>query len=240
MFVFRASIPDLPYRLAAFEWLRARTEEPGEVLPWQLLKGGFEYQGEKVHLVGPQGVFRPRQMQLPPTILTAPNGPYDDVWGPDETIRYKYPGTDPTHPENVALGRLRAGQIPIIYLIGITKGKYPPTWPAFVEEDHREVLEVSSRVDETRRFDLLPSAAAAFGAAIGGEGVDARREYVTALVKRRGHQRTFRERVVAAYRRQCALCRFRHEDLLDAAHITPDAAGAPSLRTAGPGIDRHP
>jgi putative restriction endonuclease len=28
--------------------------------------------------------------------------------------------------------------------------------------------------------------------------------------------------VINAYRRQCAFCRFRHEELLDAAHIIPD------------------
>jgi putative restriction endonuclease len=43
------------------------------------------------------------------------------------------------------------------------------------------------------------------------------------LVRRRLHQRAFRERVLAAYRRECAFCRFRHEELLDAAHIIADA-----------------
>jgi len=36
------------------------------------------------------------------------------------------------------------------------------------------------------------------------------------------HQRKFRERVLDAYREQCALCRLRHSELLDAAHIIPD------------------
>ena len=51
----------------------------------------------------------------------------------------------------------------------------------------------------------------------------ARREYVTSLTRRRLHQRTFRERVLDAYRRECAFCHFRHEELLDAAHIVADA-----------------
>jgi putative restriction endonuclease len=50
-----------------------------------------------------------------------------------------------------------------------------------------------------------------------------RRAYVTALVKRRLHQRSFRERVLRAYQEQCAMCRLRHYPLLDAAHITPDS-----------------
>jgi len=29
--------------------------------------------------------------------------------------------------------------------------------------------------------------------------------------------------VLAAYREQCSFCRFRHAELLDAAHITPDS-----------------
>ena len=39
------------------------------------------------------------------------------------------------------------------------------------------------------------------------------------------HQRSFRERVLRAYRSQCALCRLRHRELLDAAHIIPDREG---------------
>ncbi|OGR43893.1 MAG: hypothetical protein A2X28_03995 [Elusimicrobia bacterium GWA2_56_46] len=36
------------------------------------------------------------------------------------------------------------------------------------------------------------------------------------------HQQDFRYRVLAAYHSQCAICRLRHEELLDAAHILPD------------------
>lgn len=53
-------------------------------------------------------------------------------------------------------------------------------------------------------------------------GDDARRGYITASVRVRLHQRGFRERVLDAYRSQCALCRLKHRELLDAAHIIPD------------------
>ena len=52
---------------------------------------------------------------------------------------------------------------------------------------------------------------------------EVRREYTTSLARRRLHQRAFRELVLLAYRNQCALCRLRHSELLDAAHIVPDA-----------------
>ena len=51
-----------------------------------------------------------------------------------------------------------------------------------------------------------------------------RRRYTTILERQRIHQQAFRERVVAAYRSQCAMCRLRHGSLLDAAHIVPDSA----------------
>jgi putative restriction endonuclease len=50
-----------------------------------------------------------------------------------------------------------------------------------------------------------------------------RRQYVTASFRRRLHQQAFREQVLNAYREQCSLCRLRHRELLDAAHIVADA-----------------
>ena len=51
---------------------------------------------------------------------------------------------------------------------------------------------------------------------------EGRRAYLTAEVRHRLHQRGFREKVLHAYREQCAFCRLRHLELLDAAHIIPD------------------
>ena len=45
---------------------------------------------------------------------------------------------------------------------------------------------------------------------------------MTNAVRHRLHQQGFRFRVLRAYRAQCALCRLRHLELLDAAHIIPD------------------
>jgi putative restriction endonuclease len=73
----------------------------------------------------------------------------------------------------------------------------------------------------------------AFGAGAVRDERDAiRRAYITAAVRVRLHQRAFRERVIEAYQRQCAFCRFRHLELLDAAHIVPDnqPEGEPEVR----------
>jgi len=50
----------------------------------------------------------------------------------------------------------------------------------------------------------------------------ARRQYVTAVVRHRLHQRGFRQHVLRAYQQCCAICRLRHDELLEAAHILPD------------------
>jgi putative restriction endonuclease len=50
----------------------------------------------------------------------------------------------------------------------------------------------------------------------------ARREYATRAVLQRLHQQQFRRMVLAAYREQCSICRLRHIELLDAAHILPN------------------
>ena len=41
--------------------------------------------------------------------------------------------------------------------------------------------------------------------------------------KQRLHQSTFREMVISAYNNKCSLCELKHRELLDAAHIIPDA-----------------
>ena len=51
------------------------------------------------------------------------------------------------------------------------------------------------------------------------------RAYVERLTKLRLHQPVFRARVLRAYEQACAICRLKHVDLLDAAHILSDAEG---------------
>jgi hypothetical protein len=66
---------DHEIRLAAFRWLSELVTLHGDVLPWTLLSHGFLYDNHRIPLVSPQGIFRPRQLQYPLTIRTAPEGP---------------------------------------------------------------------------------------------------------------------------------------------------------------------
>jgi putative restriction endonuclease len=106
--------------------------------------------------------------------------------------------------------------IPLIYFFGIEKGHYLPTWPVFIVGDDPQNLTFNVSIDDIN--------------SIGSELNDpvenfneGRRKYVTTITLRRLHQQKFRSRVIKAYRNRCAVCRLRHEELLDAAHIVPDS-----------------
>lgn len=207
---------DLRVRLAAFEWLREQVELQGDVLPRTLLAQGFEFEGQRVPLLGPQGIFKPRICELPLSITTIPDGPYADrMDGP--RLRYSYRGTDVRHPDNVGLRKAMELRVPLILFVRLEAGRYMAQSPVFVIGDNPDRLVFD--VDVESRMQVLaedPASAASDSGPI-------ERRYVTSSFRRRVHQRRFRERVLDAYRVQCAICRLHHQELLDAAHIVGDA-----------------
>jgi putative restriction endonuclease len=210
---------DLQARIAAFHWLSEQVNSHGDVLPRKLLEQGFEFQGQRIPLVAPQGIFKPQILDLPLSITTAPKGPYDDYFGRDGFLLYRYRGMDPDHRDNVGLRRVFEMKRPLVYLHGIEPGKYLATYPVYIIGDDPDRLTFKIAVD-----DVLPAleyAPSTITRQI-AEVSDARHAYLTATVKVRLHQRAFREKVLDAYRSQCAFCRLKHRELLDAAHIIPD------------------
>lgn len=207
---------DAAVRQAAINFVLDRIRVHGDDLPYQELRGGFTFRGHQVHLLGPQGIFKPRLLDYPLTISTAPpqagkRAPYDDVWTRDGFLEYRYRGTDPRHPENAGLAVAMQRQLPLVYFHGLTPGHYLAVCPAYVVGDDPQRLTFTVAADA---FDSIGIDDAV--------EVTARRRYTTRLVRQRLHQADFRLRVLAAYRRQCAMCRLRHVALLDAAHIMGD------------------
>jgi putative restriction endonuclease len=210
-------------RLEAFEWLRRQVDLHGDVLPWALLSRGFDFDGERVPLVSQQGIFKPRILpEVPLSIRTSPGGPYSDAFGSDGLLRYAYRGTDPEHAENCGLRAAMARKIPLIYFHGILEGKYLAAWPVFVVGDDRSGLRFTVALDDAQHVSEGLGDRRGEAADAAELNATARRSYITATLRVRLHQRSFRERVLLAYRQQCALCRLRHEELLDAAHIIAD------------------
>ena len=208
---------DHSVRITAFNWLSEQVIIHGDVLPRKLLEKGFIFNDERVPLISPQGIFKPRILELPLTINTAPHGPYDDSFDVNGVLLYKYRGTDPQHRDNVGLRKAMQDRIPLIYFHGVVPSKYLAVWPVYIVHDDPANLTFRVLADDASTVSTETQLEGSVS-----EGADARRAYITSAVKIRLHQRGFREKVLAAYRTQCSLCRLKHAELLDAAHIIPD------------------
>jgi putative restriction endonuclease len=209
---------DFELRLALFDHVKRLADHGGGQVSSQLLNQGMLFRGERVPIWSQQkGIFRPallRDFGAALTIQTSFDSPYDDF---DDQARerlvYRYRGTDPDHPDNVAIRRAMELGRPLLYLIAIAPGQYEPVFPATIVADRPADL----------AFDLVADVATRIP--VPGEdpminiGLKA---YATQIVKRRLHQARFRYAVLQAYQRRCSMCRLAHVPLLEAAHILPD------------------
>jgi putative restriction endonuclease len=208
---------DIAVRLAAFNWLSEQVQYHGDVLPRKILETGFIFENERIPLLSPQGIFKPKKLDLVLSITTTPEGPYKDSFSKDGFLLYKYRGTDPSYWDNKALRNTYRQNRPLIFFHGIIPGKYLAVWPVYIIEDNPTNLFFKVTVDDMQSVNLSMNSATFVS-----ESDNARREYITRSVRQRLHQQGFREKVLTAYRDCCSLCRLKHRELLDAAHIIPD------------------
>jgi putative restriction endonuclease len=210
---------DFELRLAVFDHVRRLSDAGGGYVSARTLNEGLTFQGARVPLWNQQkGIFRPavlRDFGAALSIQTAYDGPYDDH---DDRVNnrivYKYRGTDPKHADNVAVRRAMELGRPVLYLVGVAPGKYTATFPWYVVGDRPDDLAFELVTDAAGRDIVAADANPLVNIGL--------KEYATRMVKQRLHQDRFRFSVLAAYQKQCAMCRLRHEPLLDAAHIIPD------------------
>lgn len=185
----------------------------GDEIPRKSLEEGVLVDGERIQWISQQGIVKPRSMDLALSITTSPKNPYRDEVGDDGFILYHYQGDDPQRYDNRAVREAGLAGAPLVYFHGLRPGFYQAFWPAYVQHDDPDAKMFHIAIDEPQvlRPDLSP------------EVVDeVHRRYTTSLARRRLHQSEFRERVLSAYATRCAICRLRHRELLDAAHILPD------------------
>ncbi len=209
-------------RRRAFDFLQSAVDRYGEVLHWQVLTKSFSYKGELVPLIGASGIWKPKVFEsVPISIATAPPkpnrpAPYDDGMDSKGRLAYRYRGEDPWHRDNVGLRTALLKSVPLIYFFGIEKSEYLATWPVFVVGDDPQKLTFNISIDDK-------AVVSGSDVVITDHASEARREYVTTVTLRRLHQQKFRARVIRAYKSRCAVCRLKHVELLDAAHILPDS-----------------
>lgn len=203
---------DQAIRKAAMSWLDQRPQPRVD----QAWLSNFEYEGVRLPLMDRQrGIRKPAGMQAAlaiRTVYTDPRHPppYADTIGPDGLQRYMYRGDDPMHSENVALRNAMAAKLPLIWFVGVAPGQYEPLYPVWIVGDEPEALQFALAVDPAQRF-----------LDVGVEDIELRR-YSETLTKTRLHQRIFRTQVLLAYEGKCSVCRLKHSELLDAAHIIAD------------------
>ena len=215
---------DWQIRIAAFAYLnRLRDAAAGGPLRLTDLQSGFPFEGGRIPLINPRkGIWRPHQLGEGPalSITTAPRRAgrtpaYDDQVGANTGwFEYRYEGDDPGTWTNRAVRLAREWHRPLIYFYGQAPGWYDAIYPSYIQADDPDRLTFHVAVD-VGDVDLTLETPDEVPLVV-------RRAYATVEVKKRLHQHRFRQLVVAAYRTRCAICRIRHNPLLDAAHILPD------------------
>lgn len=207
---------DTEVRAAAFTRVQELRRLYGSRIPRHELMGGVTYRGERIPLWNSmKGIFKPGVLGRNGAALsvqTSADSPYADFH--DEQAGqfiYKYRGTNPNHSDNVALRVAMERGKPLIYFVAVDPGFYDAILPVYVVGDQPAQLQFALAADQPSALTTAVDAVAAV-----------RREYVTRAVMERLHRQHFRRIVLHAYRDQCAICRIRHVELLDAAHILAD------------------
>lgn len=236
-------------RIQAIQWLQKQCDRYQDVLPRAILESGFDHEGQQVRLIGAQGIWFPKGWSMPVSITTTYHSPYQDKIWDNGLIYYRYRGKDPMHRDNDGLRNTMRKQTPLIYFHGIRVSYYTAMYPVYIVGDDPDNLTFTVAVDElstafrivqaeTDRvgnsvsYELLepqetehsqePAALAPEPAFKPDRNLELRRAYITRETKQRLFQSAFRDIVLTAYKDQCAFCRLRHRELLDAAHIIPD------------------
>ena len=187
-----------------------------------LLERGFTYEGHRVPLLGPQGIFKPRvTTSIPLSITTVPvvegeARPYDDAFGQDGLLRYRYRGNGP-------FASRECGFAPGYGTTGATH-LLPRhrAWPlcARVAHFHRRRRSNAADVHGERGRTLIHQPRQRGGRDRGIDDTTAIRDAALPTAPSSDSiPRTGRP----SYLHHCAVCRLKRKELIEAAHILPDA-----------------
>lgn len=211
-------VTELAVREAMFEELDRRISSSGDGnLSWELTER-FSFFGDAISMrqARGKGINKPRQLNAALSITTAYRGPnsqrpYDDSIGDDGYPRYKYESTDPNLATNRAMRAAMEAGLPMAYFVGVRRAVYRPVFPVYVIGEDQGNLEFA-----------LSFARSDVGIDLGNLSAP-EKVYAARMTRQRLHQPVFREQVLHAYSSACAVCRLRHTELLDAAHIIGDS-----------------
>ena len=196
----------------------------------------FPWNGSSVRVVGTQtGIWRVKGVSdAAISIMTAyvPDGaprPYEDSVGADGLLRYKWRGTKPDLADNVWLRRAMERRLPLVWFVGVGHAPgshtqvFAPQLPVWLVDEEPEQHQFVVTVEGQQELPSAPTA----------EVIDITKRYNESVARVRVHQPLFRQAVLLAYERRCAVCRLPFAELLDAAHIRSDADGGSASVTNG-------
>ena len=157
-----------------------------------------------------RGIWNPKDLAATLSVVSNPHGPYRDEGVGDSLFAYDYRAGS-IDGDNRKLRRAMDLQLPIILLRTIEPGIFVPVFPVYVVGDDMPNKRFMLALDETLRLVNDP---------LHLDPIE--KTYAVRAVKQRLHQPEFRGRIMLAYEEKCAVCRLKHGQLLDAAHIIGD------------------
>lgn len=212
----RSSAEEAAIRQDVFRWLDARCiENGGYELSRELLES-YTFDGEPIKLLDTgRGIRNPVTFSSTLTVMTSAGrrNPYEDRESADGWVTYHYQSSK--GGDNVKLARAVENRDPIVYFRGVRSGFFVPFYPVVIAHNDPIARVVRFPLDQGLSFlgdPLLYS--------------EEQRRYADGIVRTRLHQPIFRAHVLHAYAGSCTVCDLKHSELLDAAHIAPDADAA--------------
>lgn len=198
-------------RLDVFAWIETRMADKGH-LTWDELLREYYFEGEHIALISQRGIVNPSVLDETLCVQTSFKNPYLDV-NSSGPIQYKFEAQHgPMGGSNIKLRAAMNGRVPLVYLEGIAPGKYVAWVNVYITGEDLGSGHVVLNLDPAAGAIELESAPN-----------EIERTYALRMARQRVHQPKFRAEVLLAYKTQCSICRLKHGELLDAAHIIPDS-----------------
>lgn len=198
-------------RRQIIEELSGRLTETGGVITRDELTSFPLGSGDVRRLIDQsRGIWNPRDLSGTLSIVSDPQGIYDDRPESGGLFRYSY-RSGSTAGDNTKLRRAMELRLPMILLRKLQPKLFMPILPVFALAD-----------DQTRQEFVLILDADQYEIANPLDLTPAERRYAERVMYQRLHQPEFRVRVLRAYETRCTVCTLRHGQFLDAAHIISD------------------
>jgi len=210
---------------AGIDILKLIRSRGSNIVPWSEIDKGFLFRGSRIHYATKaRGIFKPKEIQDHDAALSIKevrpsrpgrSAPYDDRDLEDGLVAYKLQKGVPSNSSNKQLIEAYRQNLPLIFFRGVADALYEVIYPVFVVSVDIPKMEAVISLDDgylhfsagkSQQFD---------------EPIPKR--YSETNTRSRHHQRAFRNRVLLAYGLRCALTGLPLTQLLEAAHIIPDA-----------------